>query len=85
LLTFEYLNSEEELLAPALYRDIICNEKISKDDCKIFHKYLLSFNERELNSLIKNLYLFEYLPFEILSKYWARCYMIENDFYNYEY
>ena len=81
LLTFEYLNSEEELLAPALYRDIICNEKISRDECKDFNKYILSFNEGELNSLIKNLYLFKYLPFEILSKYWARCYTIESDFY----
>jgi len=34
-----------------------------------------------LNELIKNLYLFKYVPFEILNKYWARCYTVESDFY----
>ena len=81
ILTFEYLQSEEDLLAPALYKDIITNEKITKEDCKKFHEYILSFQNDQLNSLIKNLNLFEYIPFEILSKYWIRCYTIESDFY----
>ena len=81
ILTFEYLQSEEDLLAPALYKDIITNEKITKEDCKNFHKYILSFNDEELNGLFKNLNLFEYIPFEILSKYWIRGYTIESDFY----
>ena len=81
LLTFEYLDSEEDLLAPALYKDIITNEKITQEDCNKFHKYILSFKDDELNSLIKNLELFKYIPFEILSKYWARFYTIESDFY----
>ena len=41
----------------------------------------MSFNEKELNNIIKNLNLFKYIPFEILSKYWARCYTVESDFY----
>ena len=81
ILSFEYLEKEEDLLAPALYKDIITNEKITKEDCKQFHQYILSFNEIQLNSSIKNLNLIEYIPFEILSKYWARCYTIESDFY----
>ena len=81
ILTFEYLSSEEDLLAPALYKDIITNEKITKEDCKNFHKYILSFENDQLNGLIKNINLFEYIPFEILSKYWIRCYTIESDFY----
>ena len=81
ILTFEYLENEEDLLAPALDKDIITNEKITKEDCKNFHKFILTYNEEQLNSLIKNLDLFEYIPFEILSKYWARCYTIESDFY----
>ena len=40
ILTFEYLENEEELLAPALYKDIITNEKIAKEDCKNFHKFI---------------------------------------------
>ena len=81
MLTFEYLESEEDLLAPALYKDIITNEKITLEQCKNFHNFILSFNERGLNNLIKNLDLFKYIPFEILCKYWARCYTIESDFY----
>ena len=81
LLTFEYLESEEDLLAPALYKEIITNEKITKEDYKNFHNFILSLNDTELNNLIKNLDLFKYIPFEILSKYWSRCYTIESDFY----
>ena len=81
VLTFEYLEKEEDLLAPALYKDIITNEKITEENCKKFHNYILSFNEGGLNYLIKNLSLFKYIPFEIMSKYWARCYTIESDFY----
>ena len=81
ILTFEYLQSEEDLLAPALYKDIIADDKITKEDCKNFHEYILSFQNNQLKSLIKNLNLFEYIPFEILSKYWIRCYTIESDFY----
>ena len=68
-MTFDYLENEEDLLAHALFKDIITNEKITKEDCKNFHKFILTYNEEQLNSLIKNLDLFEYIPFEILSKY----------------
>ena len=81
VLTFEYLEKEEDLLAPALYKDIITNEKIKEEDYKKFHEYILSFNNDSLKQLIKNLDLFKNIPFEILSKYWARCYTIESDFY----
>ena len=69
ILTFEYLESEEDVLVPALYKDIITNEKITLQHCKNFHNFILSFNERGLNNLIKNLDLFKYIPFEILNKY----------------
>ena len=81
VLTFEYLEREEDLLAPPLYKEIIINEEITEEHCKNFHKHILSFNEGELNKLIKYLDFFKYVPFEILSKYWARFYTIESDFY----
>ena len=43
ILTFEYLEKEEDLLAPALYKDIITNEEITEEHCKKFHNYILSF------------------------------------------
>ena len=81
LLTFEYMTREEDLLAPALYKEIITKEKITKEDCQNFHNYILSFNEKALDNLVKNLDIFKYIPFEILSKYWSRCYSIESEFY----
>ena len=81
VLTFEYLQSEEDLLAPALYKDIITNEKITEEDCDNFHKFLLTFNDDKFNFLINNLNMFKNIPFQILSKYWARCYTIESQFY----
>ena len=81
LLTFEYLQSEEDLLAPSLYKDIITNEKITEEDCERFHNFILSFNDEHLTKLIKNLNFFKYIPYEILSKYWARCYTMESNFY----
>ena len=81
LLTFEYLQSKEDLLAPSLYKDIIINEKITEDDCERFHNFILSFNDENLTKLIKNLNFFKYIPYEILSKYWARCYTMESNFY----
>ena len=63
-MTFEYLQSEEDLLAPALYKEIITNEKITKEDCKKFHEYILSFQNDQLNSLIKNLNLYSFWNFK---------------------
>ena len=80
-LTFEYLEREEDLLTPSLYKNIITNEEITEEQCKDFHKHILSFNDEELKKLIKNLVFFKYVPLQILSKYWARCYSIESDFY----
>ena len=54
LLTFEYLESEEDLLAPALYKDIITNKKITREDCKRFYNFILSYNDANLNQLVKN-------------------------------
>ena len=78
---FEYLKNEEDLLSPALYKDIITNEEINEKECENFYNHILSFNHEKLNNLIKNLSLFKNIPFEILSKYWARLYTIDSDFF----
>ena len=81
LLTFEYLQSEEDLLPPALYKEIITKEPIKKEEIKKLIDYFLSFNNDNLNNLFLNLKNFENIPFEILSKYLARSYTYETDFY----
>ena len=62
IMTFEYLESEEDLLAPSLYKDIIVNEEITEEDCIKFHQFILSFNEEDLNYLIQKLTFFKYIP-----------------------
>ena len=81
IMTFEYLENEEDLLAPSLYKDILVNEEITEEDCVKFHQFILSFNQEDLNYLIQKLIFFKYIPHEILSKYWTRCYTIESKFY----
>ena len=41
----------------------------------------MSFDNTKLNNIIKNLNLFGYIPFQILTKYWVRLYTIESQFY----
>ena len=81
VLTFEYLKSEEDLLALALYKDIITNDKTTKEDCKKFQNYIMTFDDENLNNIIRNLNVFDYIPFQILSKYWVRLYTIDSQFY----
>ena len=81
VLTFEYLQNEEDLLAPALYKEIITNEKIKKEEKKNLINYFLSFKNNDLENLFLNLKNFKNIPIEILSKYSARAYSYETDFY----
>ena len=81
MLTFEYLQNEEDLLAPALYKEIITNEEIEENEKKNLINYFLSFKNEDLDNLFLNLKYFEKIPIEILSKYLARAYTYETDFY----
>ena len=80
VLTFEYLQNEDDLLAPALYKEIITNEPI-KEEIKRLMDYFLSYDNKYLNNLYLNLKYFENIPFEIFSKYSARTYTYETEFY----
>ena len=81
ILTFEYLHNEEDLLAPALYKEIITKEPIQEEEIKKLIDYFLSYNNQHINNLILNLKNFENIPFEILCKYSARIYTFETEFY----
>ena len=81
VLTFEYLQNEEDLLAPALYKEIITNEEIKEEEKKNLINYFLSFKNNNLDNLFLNLKYFKNIPIEILSKYSARAYTYETDFY----
>ena len=48
LLTFEYLQNEEDLIVPTLYKDIITKEPLEKEEVKRLINYLLSFENNDL-------------------------------------
>ena len=81
VLTFEYLKNEEDLLAPALYKEIITNAEIKEEEKINLINYFLSFKNKNLDNLFLNLKYFKNIPIEILSKYSARAYTLESDFY----
>ena len=81
VLTFEYLESEDDLLAPALYKEIITNEPIKEEEIKRLIDYFLSYDNKHLNNLYFNLKNFENIPLEIFSKYSSRTYTYETEFY----
>ena len=81
VLTFEYLPNEDDLLAPALYKEIITNEPIKENEIQNLVDYFFSFDNKNLNNLYLNLKYFKNIPQEIFSKYSARAYTYETEFY----
>ena len=81
VLTFEYLQNEDDLLAPALYKEIITNEPIKEEEKKRLMDYFLSYNNKDFNNLYLNLKYFGNIPQEIFTKYSARTYTYETEFY----
>ena len=81
-LTFDYIDSNQKLALPLLYNSLIDSTKI--DDIEkyteiLYSKYSDSSSElKELLNQIKSVYD---IPIELLSKYYARLYTIESDFY----
>jgi len=81
-LTFEYIDSFENLLLPRFFRTMIkMDENDNYDELNqyIYNKYSDSPDIKELFSQIEGI---PSIPHEILCKYYARLYTIESDFYN---
>ena len=81
-LTFEYIDSKEKLVLPMLFKALI--DKIPHENMEEYTKSLYKLYSKE-NEKVKNLleqFLnMENIPIEILSKYYARLFTIESDFY----
>ena len=81
-LTFEYIDKKEKLLLPLFFKTLI--EKCSNEDMKnytsdLYTKY--SVNSDNVKNLLGSIMNMSNIPVEILSKYYARLYTIESDFY----
>ena len=81
-LTFDYIDSNQKLALPLFYNTLI--DSIDVNDIEkytelLYSKYSESSSSlEELLSPIKSIYD---IPIELLSKYYARVYTIESDFY----
>jgi len=80
-LTFEYIDSKEKLILPLLYQTYI--EIISADNVEKYTQYLYNkySTNKEVNKLLNSIKNISDIPIELLSKYYARLYTIQSDFY----
>jgi len=80
-LTFEYIDCKEKLVLPLLYKSLI--EKASTDNIEKYTEYLYNkYSENEeINKLLNSILYISDIPIELLSKYYARLYTIESQFY----
>ena len=81
-LTFEYIDSLENLMLPRFFRIMIkMNENDNFDELNqyLYNKYSDTPDIKELLSQIEGI---PSIPHEILCKYYARLYTIESEFYN---
>ena len=81
-LIFEYIDSEEKLALPTLYKlliDVTPNDKIEEFTKNLYNKY--SKNEK-IEELLEPILSMSGIPNELLSKYYTRIYTIESPFYH---
>ena len=80
-LSFEYIDKKEKLLLPLFFKtliDKISNEDMQKYTSSLYDDYSKNEKIKDLLGSIKNI---SNIPIEILSKYYARLYTAESDFY----
>ena len=80
--TFQYINSEEDLMLPLLFKSLI--EDTSIDNMKEYTNSLYntySKNYYQIKILLDQIKSMEKVPIEILSKFYARLYTLESSFY----
>ena len=81
-LTFEYIDNKEKLMLPMFFKSLI--DDISKDNLDNYTKKLYSTYSKQNNNikqLLGSIESITNIPIEILSKYYARLYTFDSDFY----
>ena len=80
-LTFEFIDCKEKLLLPMFYKiliDITSKEKIEKYIELLYNKYS---NNSKVKKLLNSIQSMLNIPIKLLSKYFARLYTLDSDFY----
>ena len=81
-LTFEYIDNRGKLILPLFFKSLIDNTKhdnIDEYTNALYNTY--SSKNKEVKKLLGSINLMKNIPIEILSKYYARLYTINSDFY----
>ena len=81
-LIFDYIDRKEKLILPLFFKTLIDN--VINDNMEQYTKFLFNTycqNKNNLKQLFGSIESMENIPIEILSKYYARLYTEESDFY----
>ena len=81
-LTFERIDNIDKLILPMFFKTLIDNQSINKIEeftNELYNKY--SSNNDKLKELLGPINSVSNIPIEILSKYYARLYTADSDFY----
>ena len=75
------MKQKEQLILPIYFPNLI--DIPSEEEIKKFNLYILNkhIKEKELVDVFEQLINVDKIPHEILSKYWARAYTLESNFY----
>ena len=86
--TFEFIDKKEKLLLPLFYKtliDNISNDNMEKYTSTLYKDYVEnnqnSKDYNDLKNLLGSIKSIPNIPIEILSKYYARVYTAETNFY----
>ena len=80
-LIFEYIDKKEKLLLPMFYKVLIEKNPSYSNHQFIFNLYS-NVNDNLLKNLIKSIITIQDIPIPLLSKYYARIYTYDSEFYN---
>lgn len=81
-LAFEYIDKKEKLLLPLLFKvliDVVSNVNIEEYTTSLYNKY--SKENGKIKNLLGSIKSIKNIPVETLSKYYARLYTLESNFY----
>ena len=81
-ITFEYIYSQNQLLLPFLYTELINKEKIYDNDIHLFKNFIVkNYREDQIKNLILPMLYIKEIPHEIITKYFLRIYTENTSFY----
>ena len=79
--TFTYIENNESLYMPPFYKEILNQEVINYNEVNTLVKFMLTnFGNERICELLKGMILFSDIPEPILSKFFARAYILESSF-----